>query len=297
MLRITCPCCGERDYTEFRYGGDASKPRPAHGTGDLQGLARLCLPVRQPQGSASRISGSMCWAAGSGWCWSAIRRPMTVGASRPAREQGRANDPRATLAPAPGRAHRPQAAHRLHPRRPGASSGFAGDTLASALMAAGVTLVGRSFKYHRPRGLLSAGVEEPNALLHPGRRRPARAEHSRHHDRADARARGAAPERLALGRVRSDGGQFAGRAAAAGGLLLQDLHGSDAAAPGCSTSPSSAARPGWARGTYERDPDRYETRHEFCDVLVVGSGPAGLPRPLWPPGAAAPAWCWSSRIC
>ena len=43
--------------------------------------------------------------------------------------------------------------------------GFAGDTLASALMAAGVTLVGRSFKLHRPRGLLSAGVEEPNALF------------------------------------------------------------------------------------------------------------------------------------
>src|SRR5258707_2134089 len=43
--------------------------------------------------------------------------------------------------------------------------GFAGDTLASALMGAGVTLVGRSFKLHRPRGLLSAGVEEPNALF------------------------------------------------------------------------------------------------------------------------------------
>jgi sarcosine oxidase subunit delta len=34
MLRITCPLCGERDYTEFRYGGDASKPRPAHGAAD-----------------------------------------------------------------------------------------------------------------------------------------------------------------------------------------------------------------------------------------------------------------------
>ena len=34
MLRITCPLCGERDYTEFRYGGDASKPRPIHGPAD-----------------------------------------------------------------------------------------------------------------------------------------------------------------------------------------------------------------------------------------------------------------------
>ena len=43
--------------------------------------------------------------------------------------------------------------------------GYAGDTLASALLANGVHLVGRSFKYHRPRGILSAGSEEPNALV------------------------------------------------------------------------------------------------------------------------------------
>src|ERR1700679_3347608 len=46
--------------------------------------------------------------------------------------------------------------------------GFAGDSLASALLADGVTLVGRSFKYHRPRGFLSAGVEEPNGLFSLG---------------------------------------------------------------------------------------------------------------------------------
>lgn len=44
-------------------------------------------------------------------------------------------------------------------------SGFAGDTLASALIANDVAVVGRSFKYHRPRGILGAGVEEPNALM------------------------------------------------------------------------------------------------------------------------------------
>src|SRR5258708_4524326 len=43
--------------------------------------------------------------------------------------------------------------------------GVAGDTLASALLANGVHLTGRSFKYHRPRGLLAAGSEEPNALV------------------------------------------------------------------------------------------------------------------------------------
>ena len=44
-----------------------------------------------------------------------------------------------------------------------------GDTLASALLANGVHLVGRSFKYHRPRGIMSAGAEEPNALVQLGR--------------------------------------------------------------------------------------------------------------------------------
>src|SRR5690349_10542296 len=44
-------------------------------------------------------------------------------------------------------------------------SGYAGDTLASALLGNGVKLLGRSFKYHRPRGLLTAGSEEPNALV------------------------------------------------------------------------------------------------------------------------------------
>src|ERR1700720_271497 len=46
-----------------------------------------------------------------------------------------------------------------------AFSGCAGDTLASALLANGVHLLGRSFKYHRPRGLLAARAEEPNALV------------------------------------------------------------------------------------------------------------------------------------
>ena len=36
MLRIICPSCGERDYTEFRYGGDGTKSRPIHGTGDYK---------------------------------------------------------------------------------------------------------------------------------------------------------------------------------------------------------------------------------------------------------------------
>ena len=48
-------------------------------------------------------------------------------------------------------------------------TGFRGDTLASALLASGVRIFGRSFKYHRPRGVMTAGSEEPNALVTVGR--------------------------------------------------------------------------------------------------------------------------------
>ncbi len=50
-----------------------------------------------------------------------------------------------------------------------ALTGYAGDTLAAALLGAGRTLVGRSFKYHRPRGIVAYGPEEPNALMNLGR--------------------------------------------------------------------------------------------------------------------------------
>ena len=52
-------------------------------------------------------------------------------------------------------------------------TGYEGDTLASALLANGVHLVGRSFKYHRPRGIMTSGSEEPNAIVqvNPGTNR------------------------------------------------------------------------------------------------------------------------------
>ena len=62
-----------------------------------------------------------------------------------------------------GRIDRERTVHFTFDGRP--YQGFAGDTLASALLANDVCLVGRSFKYHRPRGILSAGSEEPNALV------------------------------------------------------------------------------------------------------------------------------------
>src|SRR5437762_2793144 len=47
--------------------------------------------------------------------------------------------------------------------------GFQGDTLSSAMLANGVHLVARSFKYHRPRGIISSGIEEPSAILQVGK--------------------------------------------------------------------------------------------------------------------------------
>ena len=59
--------------------------------------------------------------------------------------------------------------------------GYAGDSLASALLASNETVLGRSFKYHRPRGIMSAGVEESGAMVTVGRdaRRSARPRTSR----------------------------------------------------------------------------------------------------------------------
>jgi heterotetrameric sarcosine oxidase delta subunit len=50
MLRIRCPCCGERDYTEFSYGGDATRVRPAHGTADRQTWYAYVFLFDNPKG-------------------------------------------------------------------------------------------------------------------------------------------------------------------------------------------------------------------------------------------------------
>ena len=59
-----------------------------------------------------------------------------------------------------------------------------GDTLASALIANDVHLMGRSFKYHRPRGVISAGASEPNALVELREGGAQGSQHARHDDRA-----------------------------------------------------------------------------------------------------------------
>ena len=86
MLRITCPCCGERDYTEFRYGGDASKARPAHGSGDLKAWHDHVFLFDNPKGLHREY-----WQHVLG-CrqWLVLERNTAtneVGSSRPARDR------------------------------------------------------------------------------------------------------------------------------------------------------------------------------------------------------------------
>jgi len=154
-------------------------------------------------------------------------------------------------------------------------SGYAGDTLASALLANGVTLVGRSFKYHRPRGILTAGSEEPNALVEVGTG-AARTPNTR-----------ATMLEIAEGLTTNSQNRFPSLAFDA--LSVNNL-----------LSPFFAA--GfyyktfmWPAKFWEKlyepiirraaglgqlsglpDPDEYEKTTEFCDVLVIGGGADGL---------------------
>src|SRR5687768_5950807 len=154
-------------------------------------------------------------------------------------------------------------------------SGYAGDTLASALIANGVKLVGRSFKYHRPRGILTAGSEEPNALveLRTGARR-------------EPNTRATTAE-LYDGLVAASQKRWPS-------LSFDALAINSAIAPFLPAGfyyktfmwPASfwekvyeplirrAAGLGYASG--QEDPDHYEKAFLHCDVLVIGGRPAGL---------------------
>jgi sarcosine oxidase subunit alpha len=153
--------------------------------------------------------------------------------------------------------------------------GYAGDTLASALLANGVKLVGRSFKYHRPRGILSAGSEEPNALveLRTGAYREpnTRATVAELFDGLTAASQNRFPS------LKRD-------------LLSINAHLAPFLAAGFYYKtfmwpasfwerlyePLIRRAAGLGRAAGQPDPDVYEKTTEFCDVLVIGGGEAGL---------------------
>ncbi|MEZ5773302.1 MAG: sarcosine oxidase subunit alpha family protein [Hyphomicrobiaceae bacterium] len=153
--------------------------------------------------------------------------------------------------------------------------GYRGDTLASALVAAGVTLTGRSFKYHRPRGIVTAGPEEPAALVTLGegaRREPnLPATTVELVDGLVAESQNRWPS---LGLDLMAVNQLAAPVLAAGFYYKTFMGPGEKAWMGYEPFIRRAA--GLGRAGREPDPDRYEGRHAFADIAVVGSGPAGL---------------------
>ena len=149
-----------------------------------------------------------------------------------------------------------------------------GDTLAAALLANGIGLVARSFKYHRPRGIMAAGVEEPNALVTVGaggRSEPnTRATDLFVYDGMVARSQNRWPN------LSFDVGAVLGLAARAlpAGFYYKTFFGSAKRWMFYEWFIRRAA--GLGDAPTEADPDRFAQRAAFCDVLVVGGGPAGL---------------------
>lgn len=151
--------------------------------------------------------------------------------------------------------------------------GRAGDTIASALLANGVRVVGRSFKYHRPRGIMGYGVEEPNALVDVtlgGKTTPnLRATTEPLVDGMIVRSVNASPT------AATDRNSFIDRFAAflpAGfyykTFIWPDWHRFE---------PSIRAMAGLGRlDPANRPPADHATIAAHCDVLVIGAGPAGL---------------------
>ena len=150
--------------------------------------------------------------------------------------------------------------------------GFAGDSVASALLANGIRVVGRSFKFHRPRGFLSAGIEEPNGLLTMGQGAASTAS-------IRATAEMLVPEL----KVRSQGGWPSlgfdlGRALDFTASLWQaGFYNKTFIWPSWHAyEPAIRRMAGLGHAPDGPDPDRYEVRNAHCDVLVIGAGVAGL---------------------
>jgi sarcosine oxidase subunit alpha len=152
--------------------------------------------------------------------------------------------------------------------------GHVGDTLASALLANGVHLVGRSFKYHRPRGILTAGSEEPNALIQLG-----------DGPKTEPNLRATQIE-LFDGLVASSQNRWPSLNFDIGSInnLLSRYFPAGFYYKTFMWPPSFWMKyeyfirraAGLGKAPEAPDPDRYSKTFAHCDVLVVGAGPAGL---------------------
>jgi len=152
--------------------------------------------------------------------------------------------------------------------------GYAGDTLASALLANDVRLVGRSFKYHRPRGIFSAGAEEPNALVQLGEGAYSepnmKATQVELYEGLKSSSQNRWPSlRFDIGSINS----AASRLIPAGFYYKTFMW---PASMWMTYEKWIRKSAGLGRSPDRPDPDRYEHRYAHCDVLIVGAGPAGL---------------------
>ncbi len=154
-------------------------------------------------------------------------------------------------------------------------SGFEGDTLASALLANGVSLMGRGFKYHRPRGPLTAGSAEPNALVgvgHGARREPnVRATTLEISTGLVTTSQNCWPSlRFDIGAMNQTVSPF----------LVAGFYYKTFMWPKSFWEkvyePIIRAAAGLGTASHEADPDRYEKAYAHCEVLVIGAGPSGL---------------------
>ncbi len=153
--------------------------------------------------------------------------------------------------------------------------GYAGDTLASALLANDQMLLGRSFKYHRPRGVVGSGAEEPNALLTLGtgaRLEPnQRATQTELFDGLTSRSQNHWPSlEFDIGVLNN----YAARFLPAGFYYKTFIH--PRAAWKHLFEPIIRQSAGLGPAPSAKDADDYEQAYAFCDVLVVGGGIAGL---------------------
>lgn len=153
--------------------------------------------------------------------------------------------------------------------------GYEGDTLASALLANGVRLMGRSFKYHRPRGVLTSGSEEPNALVElrsGGRQEPnTRATVAELYDGLEARSQNRWPS-LAWD-VMSVNDRFSNFLTA--GFYYKTFMWPKAFWEKL-YEPMIRKAAGLGSISFEDDPDVYDKGFLHCDLLIIGTGPAGL---------------------
>ncbi|RWD69785.1 sarcosine oxidase subunit alpha [Mesorhizobium sp.] len=153
--------------------------------------------------------------------------------------------------------------------------GFKGDTLASALVANGVKLVGRSFKYHRPRGILTAGSEEPNALVElrgGARREPnTKATTAELYEGLEAASQNRWPS-LNFD-VMSVNQLFAP-------IFVAGFYYKTFMWPAkfweAIYEPAIRRAAGLGRAAGVSDPDHYDKAWAHCDVVIAGSGPTGL---------------------